>query len=82
MPIEYKTKVAVFTGQVGVEEAEELLAWLQTTPASSINLKQCVHVHGAVLQTLMFTEPKITKTPEDPALLEWLQAARVLPEGE
>ncbi|MBF9000386.1 hypothetical protein [Vibrio nitrifigilis] len=82
MPIEYKTRVAHLIDSVAVEEAQELFEWIENTPASSINLKRCSHLHTSVLQTLMYEKPKITALPTDPLLLSWLVAADIVSQGD
>jgi hypothetical protein len=82
MPIEYKTRVAHLIDTVGVEDAEALLTWLSDTPACSINLKRCSHIHSAALQAILFEQPKISRLPENQQLLLWLNAAGLIKEGQ
>ncbi len=82
MPIEYKTRVAHLRGTVGVDEAESLLQWVQETPAGSLNLKLCEHIHSAVLQAILYVRPKISREPEQQELMLWLQAAGLLEKGD
>ncbi|EEX66451.1 hypothetical protein V7T16_04610 [Vibrio metoecus] len=82
MPIEYKNRVAYLVDHVGVEEAETLLTWMESTPGSSVNLKHCKHVHSAVLQALMYEKPRVTVLPNDPELKQWLSAANIIGKGE
>ncbi|HDV5518078.1 TPA: hypothetical protein RI782_001513 [Vibrio cholerae] len=82
MPVEYKNRVAYLVDHVGVEEAETLLTWMESTLGSSVNLKHCKHVHSAVLQALMFEKPRVTVLPNDPELKVWLSAANIIGKGE
>ena len=81
MPVEYKSRVAHLVDEVTVEDAEPLFEWLETTAAASINLKRCSHLHAAVLQALMQQRPRITATPTDASLLQWLIAADLINKG-
>lgn len=80
MPIEYKKTVAVLSGQLGVEEAEPLLAWLMENPKASVNLKGCEHMHTSILQTLIYCSTPISLPPTDETLVDWLRTAKLLSE--
>ncbi|WP_025322986.1 hypothetical protein [Deferrisoma camini] len=73
MPITFKKTVAVLEGVCAVEDAEGLLAWLQSHPRGKVNLKRVEHLHTAVLQVLMAASPAISAWPEDPDLAQWLR---------
>jgi hypothetical protein len=75
MPIEYKKKQVLFQDIVSVEEAEELLGWLQKKPSSKVNLAACTHVHPANLQVLMAAGTRIAAWPKDEDLHAWLETA-------
>ena len=62
-------------GTCGVEEADELLQWLNTNPQGKVNLKGCEHMHAAVLQVLMACQPPLSAEPEDPFLAQWVAPA-------
>ena len=73
MAIEFKKKVAVFHGIIGVDEAEGLLEWLQSKPAAKADLAACIHLHPANLQVLMAARTTISAWPETLALRDWLE---------
>jgi hypothetical protein len=71
MSVKYTKKSATLTGNISVEEAETLSAWLMKTPDPAVNLGKAIHVHAAVLQVLMALKPRMLGTPQD----VWLCAA-------
>jgi hypothetical protein len=75
MPITYKKNMAVFEGVVSVEEAEDLLAWLQKTPKARVDYSGCTHLHAADLQVLMAAKLSVAAWPQDHDLKTWLQSA-------
>ena len=75
MAIEYGKTVAKLQGTCGVEEADELLQWLQANPRGKVNLKGCEHLHAAVLQVLMALRPPLSAAPDDPFLARWVLPA-------
>jgi len=72
MSIEYKKTVAIIEGECSVEEAEALLEWILLTPKGKINLKQCEHMHTAVLQVLMALTPSVSVWPDTDSPAFWL----------
>ena len=74
MPIDYKKKQAVFQDIVSVEEAEELLGWLQKRVSAKVNLSACTHLHPANLQVLIAAKTKVAAWPRDPDLHAWLES--------
>ncbi len=75
MAIAYKKNVAVFEATVSVEEAEDLLQWLQKHPQGKADFATCTHVHAAVLQVLMAAPIAVAIWPHDDNLKTWLSAA-------
>ena len=75
MPIEFKRNRAVFQDEVGVEEAEGLLEWLQKKPTAKTDLGALSHLHTANLQVLMTARAEVSKWPEDTELRAWLEPA-------
>lgn len=75
MPITYLKNVALFDATVGVEEAETLLAWLQTHPRGKADFAACTHLHAAPLQVLMAARPAVAAWPDDADLNAWLATA-------
>ena len=58
-----------------VEDAEGLLAWLQSHPKGTLDLSRCEHLHAANLQVLMAAHPTIAIWPLDASLANWLRQA-------
>jgi len=73
MSVEYKKKSVQLIDDVGVDDAEVLLQWLQANPKATINLSRCTHVHAAVLQVLMAAGMTVTSWPQDSQLDGWLR---------
>lgn len=59
-------------GIARVEDAEALIAALQTLPARPVDLSACADLHAAVLQALLVYRPPLLGVAESPALAEWL----------
>jgi hypothetical protein len=72
MPIEYGDTVARLVDQCAVEEAIQLAEWLQATPGAGVDLSGCVHLHAAVLQTILALRPRIDEGFGDARLSRWL----------
>ncbi len=75
MTIEYVKNRAHFRDVVSVEDAEALLAWIQTKSKPRIDLADCTHAHPANIQVLMATRPTISAWPRDEDLARWIQSA-------
>jgi len=75
MSITYDDNTAVFAGTVSVEEAEELLQWIQKHPDGRADLSACSHLHAADLQVLMATGVRFCAWPRDESLKAWLDTA-------
>lgn len=73
MPLELDGDRAVLTAFVGIEEIDPLLAWLGTTPAPSMDLARCEHLHTAVLQALLAAGARVAASPADPFLASLLE---------
>lgn len=65
MPVQYKKTVAQLTGSCTVEEAEGLVEWLAANPRGRVNLRDCEHLHTAVLQVLLALRPPVSAPPAD-----------------
>jgi len=75
MSIEYGNNRLVFKEVVSVENAEDLLEWLQKNPAAKVDFSACTHLHPANLQVLMAAKPAVSAWPEDTEFAAWLQSA-------
>lgn len=61
------------------EDAEPLLRLLEVHPGSSVNLSECEHLHGAVLQVLLAFAPPITGVSTDAFTREFIASALARP---
>jgi len=75
MPITFKKDRAVFNNNVGGEDAESLLEWLQKYPKGKIDLSDCTHLQPANLQVLMAAKRSIFIMPKDKLLADWIDTA-------
>lgn len=75
MPITFKKDRAVFSEDVGGDDAETLLEWLQKYPKGKIDLSACTHLQPANLQVLMAAKRSIIARPKDKLLAAWLDTA-------
>jgi hypothetical protein len=75
MSIEYGKSQAVFREEVGIDEAEELLQWLQRTPGAKVDLSFCAHLHPANVQVLMASGAIVVAWPGTPGWRIWLESA-------
>lgn len=75
MTIEFDSTRARLLQTVGVDDAEQLLEWLQRTPGASVDFELCTHLHPANLQVLMAGATPVCTWPQDPLLAAWLQSA-------
>jgi len=75
MPIEYGKSKAVFREEVGVDEVETLMEWLQRTPSAKVDLSACAHLHPANLQILMTARAAVVAWPLPPSWSNWLESA-------
>jgi hypothetical protein len=78
MPIIYSDQIAQFDGVCEVEEAEELLLWLQDHPEGQLDLATCEHLHSAILQVMLAVQPSFSAVPEpDSAVADIFSACRM-----
>ena len=73
MPVQFIKNKVVVKDVASVEEAENLLEWLQKKPVAKIDLSECTHLHVANLQVLMAAQTLVTAWPKDIALRSWLE---------
>lgn len=59
-------------GDCHVEQAEQLVVWLQQAPGRSVDISACRHLHSAVVQVLLSFAPRVAGTPSDPFLREFV----------
>ena len=75
MAIEYKRNLVVLSDIVAVDDAENLLQWLQKKPGAKLDFSACTHVHPANLQVLMAADVHVSQWPNDASLAAWLKSA-------
>ncbi len=75
MAIDYRDNEVVFSGMVGVEDAEILLAWLQGRSGVHADFAACDHVHPSNLQVLMAAGVSVAAWPAPGALDTALRSA-------
>jgi hypothetical protein len=57
------------------EDAEALLRLLLADPAASVDWRECLGAHTAVVQVLMAVRPELLGPPADARLRDWVAAA-------
>ncbi len=68
MPIRYtKTRVHL-EGRCAVEEALDLVTFLNANPRAKVTLAKCTGVHSALVQVLMAFRPPVTAVGDAPAV--------------
>ncbi len=77
MTMEFRKKMALLSGEVGVEDAEKLLEWLQNKPTARVDLSACTHLHPANIQVLLAAGVPVCALPTDTALADWLRPVLV-----
>jgi hypothetical protein len=75
MPIAFENDVARLSGFCAADEAETLLAWLESGAGRRVDLSALDGLHAAVLQTLMARAGTDAAPPSSPALAAWLPGA-------
>lgn len=75
MSIEYGESKAHFCQEVGIDEAEELLQWLQKTPGAEVDLSDCAYMHPANVQVLLASKANVVAWPGPPTWRMWLESA-------
>ena len=80
MPILYEGDTARFLDACTVDEALDLLEWLRGRSQPRIELESSTHLHTALLQVILATQPVLSSLPADPFLRRCLDGAvRPLP---
>ena len=74
MPVIVRKTTVSLQGVCTIEDAEPLLQWLLTHPGGKVQLKDCVNLHSAVLQTLLVGQAQCQNWPSDANVRAWLEA--------
>ncbi len=77
MPVELTSECAVFSGVVGIDDAEAVLSWALKEPLATIDFSACTHLHSATLQVLMARKPGVKAWPADGDFAAWLKSVLV-----
>lgn len=72
MSISFTDELAVINDVAGIDDAEPLLAWLQSHPQAGVDLSACSHLHACCLQALMAAGARINAFPTDAPFAGWL----------
>jgi hypothetical protein len=72
MSVRLDRGVIALEGECHVEDAEHLAALLEAEADPLVDLAQCRHLHGALLQVLLWYRPRVTGAPADPFLRAWV----------
>ena len=72
MPLRLARNRVHFEGECSVEEALALLEYLSRPKPPRVDLRQCTHMHTALVQVLAACRPTRIVPPEDPFLASWL----------
>jgi len=75
MPIIERKTTASLQGICTIDDNEPLIQWLLAHPRGKVQLKDCVNLHSAIVQTLMMGQVQCLSWPADTNLREWLQTA-------
>ena len=62
----------ILEGSCPVEEAEQLLQMLQSTPGAPCDLTRCNHLHTAVVQIILAARPTLIGPCGDPWVEQWI----------
>jgi hypothetical protein len=71
----------VLSGAVSVEDVEPLVGWFGEVRSPRVDLYDCRHLHGAVLQALLTHRPRLARGPRDPFLATWITPLLATPPG-
>jgi hypothetical protein len=72
MTIRLESGKIVLTGDCSVQEAEPLLAMLQSNPDFPVEISTATHLNAAVLQILMAFQPELTGEVNNSFLRRWI----------
>jgi hypothetical protein len=73
MPVKFKKNHVSLVGEVVVDDAESLFAWLTSHATAQIDASEASHLHAAVLQAIVASRRPITNMPADPFLATCLR---------
>jgi hypothetical protein len=72
MPIRYEGDAIAMDGYCPIDEAEELMKFLEEHPHATVSLTQCQHLHSALLQLLLTYKVKVVGEAYAPFIYKWV----------
>jgi hypothetical protein len=70
MPLKLTKSKAELSGEVVVDDAEDLFRWLSSHPKGKVAAARAAHMHTAVLQAVVAGRAATADRPADPFLAE------------
>ena len=65
MSLRFEGDVVFLEDECHVEQAEQLLQFLQASPGRTVDLSGCRHLHSALAQLLLSLNVRVSGEPED-----------------
>ena len=75
MSVSFDGRAIVIAGECGAEEAETLLALVQSHPDAVVDIGQSGTVHTALWQVLLALSPRVIGEPANPFIRKWIMPA-------
>lgn len=72
MPVRYEEDTIHMDGFCAIDEAEELVRFLEEHPKSRVELSQCQHMHTALLQLLLSYRVELRGEAYNPFISKWI----------
>lgn len=72
MSVLFDGQAILVAGECGAEEAETLLALLQTHPHAAVDITQAGSVHTALWQVMLALSPSVHGEPANPFIHKWI----------
>ena len=66
MSVALDANIIRLTGNCGLDDVETLLGLLQAQDQPRVDLRGANHLHGAILQLLLTSRPRVDHPPDDP----------------
>jgi hypothetical protein len=72
MPIRYEGDAIEMDGYCPIDDAEELMKFLEEHPTASVSLERCQHMHSALLQLLLSYRVRVVGEAYTPFIWKWV----------
>ncbi|MGU3315176.1 hypothetical protein ACLBWH_06480 [Sphingomonas sp. M6A6_1c] len=79
MPIRYTKTQVHFEGRCAVEEALDLVAFLNANPRAKVSLGKCTGMHSALVQVLLALRPPVQGNSDAPDMVRLLPLLTAAP---